>query len=151
MDVGDYSAATVSMEARKARKRKQLQQQQPPILTQPNTCEAFTQPAKEDPYPTHLRPTAEECLAVRDDLLALHGFPQEFAKYRKLRQRASSGNAELEPLEKEDEDEDATETVLDGLVRTVLSQNTTDANSLRAFVSLKSAFPTWEDVSFNLY
>lgn len=98
-----------------------------------------------DPYPTHPRPTPEECRAVRDDLLVLHGFPQEFAKYR--RQRPTSPDDEthafpkLEPL-----DGDAHESILDGLVKTVLSQNTTEANSQRAFDSLKSAFPTWEDV-----
>ena len=38
------------------------------------------------------------------------------------------------------------ESVLDSLVGTILSQNTTDVNSHRAFASLKAAFPTWEDV-----
>lgn len=33
---------------------------------------------------------------------------------------------------------------LDTLVETVLSQNTSDLNSGRAFLSLKAAFPTWE-------
>lgn len=33
---------------------------------------------------------------------------------------------------------------LDGLVRTILSQNTTDVNSHAAFASLKRRFPTWE-------
>ena len=31
-------------------------------------------------------------------------------------------------------------------VRTILSQNTTDVNSIRAFSSLKEAFPTWQSV-----
>ena len=31
-------------------------------------------------------------------------------------------------------------------VRTILSQNTTDVTSHRAFASLKEAFPTWEEV-----
>ncbi len=31
-------------------------------------------------------------------------------------------------------------------VRTILSQNTTDTNSVRAFKSLKERFPTWEAV-----
>lgn len=31
-------------------------------------------------------------------------------------------------------------------VRTILSQNTTDTTSHRAFASLKEAFPTWEEV-----
>jgi len=36
---------------------------------------------------------------------------------------------------------------LDVLVETILSQNTSDTNSGRAFSSLRSAFPTWEAVS----
>lgn len=35
---------------------------------------------------------------------------------------------------------------VDGLVQTMLSQNTSDVNSERAFRALKAAFPTWEDV-----
>ncbi|XP_040988016.1 putative DNA glycosylase At3g47830 isoform X2 [Juglans microcarpa x Juglans regia] len=98
-----------------------------------------------DPYPTHPRPTPEECRAVRDDLLAFHGFPQEFAKYR--RQQPNSSFDQAHGFLKSDIlDGDAKETVLDGLVKTVLSQNTTEVNSERAFESLKSAFPTWEDV-----
>ncbi|KAL3698953.1 hypothetical protein R1sor_016975 [Riccia sorocarpa] len=37
-------------------------------------------------------------------------------------------------------------TVLDSVVGTILSQNTTDNNSRRAFASLKSKYPTWEEV-----
>ncbi|MEL6177574.1 MAG: endonuclease III, partial [Myxococcota bacterium] len=36
------------------------------------------------------------------------------------------------------------ETVLDGLIGTILSQNTTGSNSSRAFQALKRRFPTWE-------
>lgn len=36
--------------------------------------------------------------------------------------------------------------VLDGLVGTILSQNTSDVNSHRAFQQLKETFPTWEEV-----
>lgn len=36
--------------------------------------------------------------------------------------------------------------VLDSLVRTMLSQNTTDKTSIRAFKSLKAQFPTWAAV-----
>lgn len=35
---------------------------------------------------------------------------------------------------------------LDGLIRTILSQNTSDVNSHRAFTTLREAFPTWQDV-----
>lgn len=36
--------------------------------------------------------------------------------------------------------------VLDSLIATMLSQNTTDTTSARAFAQLKAAFPTWEQV-----
>ena len=39
------------------------------------------------------------------------------------------------------------EDLLDGLVHTILSQNTSDVNSHRAFRSLKETFPAWEDVA----
>uniref|UniRef100_A0A1D1XJX5 Transcriptional activator DEMETER n=1 Tax=Anthurium amnicola TaxID=1678845 RepID=A0A1D1XJX5_9ARAE len=94
-----------------------------------------------EPYPDFALPTPEQCCAVRDDLLALHGFPTEFARYRAARtwkSRAEVGAA--------DPAESGGETVLDGLVSTLLSQNTTETNSRRAFQSLKSAFPTWEQV-----
>ncbi|XP_050225684.1 putative DNA glycosylase At3g47830 isoform X2 [Mercurialis annua] len=103
---------------------------------------------KQDPYPTHPRPTPEECRAIRDSLLAFHGFPQEFAKYRKHRLNllphelaVDDDGAKSEPL-----DNAKAESVLDGLVKTVLSQNTTEVNSQRAFDNLKSDFPTWEHV-----
>ncbi|XVF09223.1 hypothetical protein REPUB_Repub07fG0073800 [Reevesia pubescens] len=120
----------------KTRRRKQLQvdgqsQKTPKI-------------SNEEPYPSHHRPTPEECRVVRDDLLALHGFPPEFLKYR--HQRLTKTEAKSEPLNKNDDGEDWEETVLDGLVKTVLSQNTTELNSQKAFVSLKSTFPTWEHV-----
>ncbi|KAG0482479.1 hypothetical protein HPP92_010563 [Vanilla planifolia] len=71
---------------------------------------------------------------MRDELLALHGFPKEFERYR----RPTAAAAETPPF--------ADESLLDGLVSVLLSQNTTDANSQRALASLKTAFPTWEEV-----
>lgn len=85
-----------------------------------------------NPFPSHSAPTPQECLEIRDTLLSLHGIPPELAKYRKSQQT----NDTMEPPE----------TVLDGLVKTILSQNTTEANSNKAFASLKSLFPTWEHV-----
>lgn len=104
-----------------------------------------------NPYPTLLRPTAEECRDVRDALLSLHGFPPEFANYRRQRLRSLSAaddhdtecTVKSEPLDEAEE-----ESVLDGLVKILLSQNTTESNSQKAFASLKAAFPNWEDVSF---
>ncbi|KAF3437095.1 hypothetical protein FNV43_RR19848 [Rhamnella rubrinervis] len=149
----------------KPRKRKQLELQanQPESATRPVKLATGINGVTKDPYPFHLRPTPDECRAVRDDLLALHGFPREFAEYRRQRQTnglhpdenascIDSGEAidasKSEPLDVNDRGGgyDANESVLDGLVRTVLSQNTTEVNSQRAFASLKSAFPTWVDV-----
>lgn len=118
---------------------------------QSSSVEGEAQP-KQEPFPSHTRPTPEECRAIRDDLLALHGFPQEFVKYRNQRLNRNpnaepdlfSDSVKSEPLDDDGEEE----SVLDGLVKTLLSQNTTEVNSLKAFASLKSEFPTWEDVSF---
>ncbi|CAN8254915.1 unnamed protein product [Cochlearia groenlandica] len=109
-----------------------------------------------DPYPDLTRPTPEECLAVRDALLSLHGFPPEFAIYRRQRLRSFSTvddtncTAKSEPLDGEEDaaaaEEEEEESVLDGLVKILLSQNTTETNSQRAFASLKASFPNWEDV-----
>ncbi|KAK4402365.1 putative DNA glycosylase [Sesamum angolense] len=73
---------------------------------------------------------------------------QEFIKYREQRLKAKSQlkiSAKLEPCVNVGE-LDEKESVLDGLVKTILSQNTTELNSERAFASLKSSFPTWGDV-----
>jgi len=40
----------------------------------------------------------------------------------------------------------STASVLDSLVRTILSQNTTDKNSRKAYFELKTCFPTWKEV-----
>lgn len=97
-----------------------------------------------DPYPEYPRPSPEECRAVRDVLLTLHGFPQEFVKYQRNQTPAIP-----EELSGENSGEEK-ESVLDGLVSTILSQNTTDTNSRKAFASLKSLYPTWQNVSFFL-
>ncbi|KQK18797.1 hypothetical protein BRADI_1g44750v3 [Brachypodium distachyon] len=91
-----------------------------------------------EPYRGHVSPSPAQCLAVRDALLAFHGFPDEFALFRLLRLGLSPEN-EADPLTERP-------TVLDGLVTTLLSQNTTDAISRRAFASLKAAFPSWDQV-----
>ncbi|CAK9177312.1 unnamed protein product [Ilex paraguariensis] len=141
----------------KGRKRKHPQLPSSPSTKSPTSSTKITgvNDTADEPYPHYHRPTPEECRAVRDDLLALHGFPQQFAKYRKEREiqkfsdlNNSDGNSmKLEPLDASDASGSLqNESVLDGLVSTILSQNTTDVNSQRAFASLKAAFPTWEDV-----
>ena len=71
-----------------------------------------------EPYPAFARPSPSDCRAATAALVGLHG----------ARDRPSSGSR----------------TVLDSLVSTMLSQNTTDVTSARAFAQLKAAFPTWQ-------
>ncbi|KAL9227422.1 hypothetical protein vseg_003111 [Gypsophila vaccaria] len=100
-----------------------------------------------NPYPTHQRPTPEECLTIRDNLLELHGFPQEFAQFRTNRQNSQANCSSLSDVSVKSEVVVVDNVcVLDGLVSTVLSQNTTESNSQRAFANLKSQFPTWDHV-----
>ncbi|CAA0836100.1 Putative DNA glycosylase [Striga hermonthica] len=131
---------------RAARKRKQSHPQSSP--RSPKSAAAGGGAAAGSPFPDHQRPTPVECRSVRDDLLSLHGFPKEFIKYRDQRLKPKSqlkDSENLGPL-KNDGDLDEEESVLNGLVKTILSQNTTELNSERAFASLKTAFPAWEDV-----
>lgn len=143
----------------KHRKRKHLKSkvQEPEIKAEKLTTRLKR--SIKEPFPDYPRPTPDECRTVRNNLLAFHGFPQEFARYRRNRPTCNSppdgngsgivsgGSQEASTSEALDSKE---ESVLDGLVRTVLSQNTTEVNAQRAFDSLKSSFPTWQDVSFKL-
>lgn len=124
----------------KSRKRKRLLQDDGGDSKSP-ACNGSTISGG-DPYPELLRPTVDECRDVRDALLSLHGFPAEFASYRRQRLRSLDGHDTQCSVDSDEEEE----SVLDGLVKILLSQNTTEANSQRAFASLKAAFPKWEDV-----
>lgn len=73
----------------------------------------------ESPFPTFNRPHVEDCLQVAELLTAMHGIK---------------------------EIQNSVRPVLDALVRTILSQNTTDRTSMVAFQNLKAAFPTWKSV-----
>ncbi|KAG8652527.1 hypothetical protein MANES_06G101100v8 [Manihot esculenta] len=113
----------------KSRKRKQQ------LRLKPGESETkpakISIPTKHDPYPTHPRPTPEECLAVRDSLLACHGFPQEFAKYREQRRNLSSLVIDTDAQNgvKSETLDTGEESVLDGLIKTLLSQNTTEVHA----------------------
>lgn len=85
------------------------------------------------PYPQQERPTPFEALYARDLLAALHGEPER----DKLEENCSGKGTLLEKRAR---------SVLDSLVRTILSQNTTDALSKRAFDNLKKHFPTYKQV-----
>ena len=72
-----------------------------------------------DPYPKFQRPTPGDAYRAQSELISLHG---------------------------DYEHGEDTGTVLDSLVRTILSQNTTDITSARAFRQLKETFPTYEEI-----
>lgn len=96
------------------------------------------------PFPDFQRPLPEECQAARDALAALHGEPdvkevEDSAESKVPAASSSQGDDHSEASHQQ-------RTVLDSLVRTILSQNTTDTNSVRAFKSLKAQFPAWESV-----
>ncbi len=71
------------------------------------------------PFPKYLHPDPEEVKLVVSLLSQLHGRPTR--------------GEHVFP-------------VLDSIVRTILSQNTTDKISQKAFMSLKTRFPSWRDV-----
>ena len=101
---------------------------------QPKLEEKPAKPAKRQLV--HSRPSEQECRAVHAALSALH--PEAIERVRKERStldKAGQGGGCGRQ-----------ECVLDSLVGTILSQNTTDINSHRAFSRLKEALPTWEQV-----
>jgi hypothetical protein len=122
-------------------KRGPVQNTMPRKLKRKSPTSPAGRDSSPEPYPSHSSPTPEQCLVIRDTLLAFHGFPEEFAPFRVLRLGSCQPeeDAPVQPL---------STTVLDGLVITLLSQNTTDAISRRAFASLKAAFPSWDQVSY---
>lgn len=77
------------------------------------------------------RPTPEECLYATVELGKLH--PEVIDSNEERRKKATKGCG-------------MRDAVADGVVETILSQNTTSANSTRAFANLKKAFPTWESL-----
>jgi endonuclease III len=84
------------------------------------------------PFPDYQRPTPEECTTARKFLSNLHwGSPD--ATMRK----------DSTVLETENPGSPGF-SVLDSLIATILSQNTTDSNSWPAFQRLKKKFPTWD-------
>ena len=71
------------------------------------------------PFPEFNRPSYDDCQQVVESLTVLHGVKEEQNSIRP---------------------------VLDALVRTILSQNTTDKTSMVAFQNLKRVCPTWSEV-----
>jgi endonuclease III len=81
------------------------------------------------------RPTEQECRAVHRALATLHPEVMERVRTERSGERGPGGGSCGRRA-----------CVLDSLVGTILSQNTTDTNSHRAFSRLKTALPSWEEV-----
>lgn len=96
--------------------------------------------------PSHIDPI--ECIRVTNALIALHGKPtratdpledleylDDKGRMKSFKNEESSNNNKKKRI-----------AVLDSLIRTILSQNTTDKTSIRAYAELKRRFPEWESV-----
>lgn len=88
------------------------------------------------PFPGLVHPLPHACHEARDGLALLHSYDSV----------AGASNTGLEKAEQDASANHSQQSILDSLVRTMLSQNTTDKTSLRAFKSLKAKFPSWEEV-----
>ncbi|KAI1447282.1 DNA glycosylase [Annulohypoxylon stygium] len=90
---------------------------------------SYTQFANKSPFPDFPRPTPEECKRAYDVLAALHGERQRPEKVSAPADRAGCGDSP---------------SVLDALVRTVLSQNTSNKNSSRAKLDMDEVYGAGE-------
>jgi endonuclease-3 len=111
-------------------KRIKLEISSSPVRPDPSASSSATVTFAKKPKPSE-RPTPEECAYVVHELGKLH--PKVLQDTNKKR-REQMGSCGYQP------------DILDGVVSTMLSQNTTSANSTRAFANLKKAFPTWDKV-----
>ena len=106
----------------------------------PRTIASLSAADDGGPFPNFARPHEAECRKVTDFLIGLHGDPQRDWETAEEAQHLVHGSDMVRaPLSEK-------VTVLDSLVSTILSQNTTDKTSHKAFSSLKKSFPTWESV-----
>ncbi|GAO16628.1 hypothetical protein UVI_02012490 [Ustilaginoidea virens] len=96
------------------------------------TLSAFS---KQAPFPNHVRPTAEECRVAHKILAQLHGDRNRPQAVVAPINAAGCGDSP---------------SVLDALVRTILSQNTSNKNSTRAKLSMDQEYggsDRWEEIA----
>lgn len=95
------------------------------------TPRSIVQKAMKKDSSYHKKPDPQECRIITEGLVELHGKPTRTT----------------DPLEHYNLTQGHHQVfVLDSLVRTILSQNTTDKTSIKAFKKLKETFPEWEAV-----
>lgn len=95
---------------------------------------AFAQYANTSPFPNFPHPTPEECRRAHKILINLHGRRVRPQEIKASTTRAGCGDSP---------------SVLDALVRTILSQNTSDVNSTRAKRSMDAVYggsDEWENI-----
>lgn len=102
---------------------KQEESERPAAAVTPDTA-----PSSNTITTATVRPTPQECQWTVHVLSELH--PQVVESNNRRRLSSSCG---------------AQDNIVDGVVSTILSQNTTSANSTAAFRNLKRAFPTWDE------
>ncbi len=67
--------------------------------------------------------------------------------FKELKQRTAEIFRLLRPFARRDSSNDAEAGPVDALVATILSQNTSDVNSHRAYLQLRATYAGWEDVA----
>ncbi|CCF33119.1 base excision DNA repair protein [Colletotrichum higginsianum] len=95
---------------------------------------AYSQYADKSPFPDFPHPTPDECRLAHRILAGLHGKRERPAEVKASSTRAGCGDSP---------------SVLDALVRTILSQNTSDTNSTRAKRSMDAVYggsDEWERI-----
>ncbi|WYZ38288.1 hypothetical protein EsH8_III_000202 [Colletotrichum jinshuiense] len=96
---------------------------------------AYSQYADKSPFPDFPHPTPDECRLAHRILADLHGERKRPAEVKASSTRAGCGDSP---------------SVLDALVRTILSQNTSDTNSTRAKRSMDAVYggsDEWEKIA----
>ena len=108
------------------RKKKNLTQQDRESALQLKKLSQYASySSKTSPFPDFPRPTPEDCVLAHSILAKLHGDRQRPTNIVAPKDTAGCGNSP---------------SVLDALVRTILSQNTSDKNSSRAKKSMDEAY-----------
>jgi endonuclease-3 len=96
-----------------------------PKNLQARKLKSYTQYANTSPFPDFLHPTPEECKLAHKILIQMHGARTRPKEVVASTTRAGCGDSP---------------SVLDALVRTILSQNTSDTNSTRAKLSMDEVY-----------
>ncbi|OLN97779.1 putative DNA glycosylase At3g47830-like protein 2 [Colletotrichum chlorophyti] len=123
----------------KAKVKSETPDAKPKVSKSPNDLKskklkAYSQYADKSPFPDFPHPTPEECRLAHRILADLHGKRERPAEVKASTTRAGCGDSP---------------SVLDALVRTILSQNTSDANSTRAKRSMDAVYggsDEWEKI-----